>query len=386
MKQYSSILVLMLLFSVILVSSQCIGIVGAIGTVYIRSDGSTEGAGLQFSDGVYWFTGNIYGQIIIEKDGVILDGSGNVLHAMNENGIYLENKSGVSLRNIEVVNATIGIKLVGGKNNEITKSNCSIRLENTSSNSINLNKKISLLFSNASKNIVTENNITGSLIYGIKLQKFSNENIIYQNNVTDNKSGIEFHGESNNNTAYSNIIVNNADGMIFYSSFNNSIYDNIIAFNYHLGLYFDGCAQNKFFRNDIVENDDQTICWYCSNIWDNGIEGNYWSDYNGTDTNGDGIGDEPYQILTLHLSGESYDNDNFPLMQPGIIPVSPPKDELEDHDWLAEFFSVIVGFVTSTIGIIFLTITFLVIALIVILVIVLGKKRPISSIFTCPSL
>ena len=167
--------------------------------------------------------------------------------------------------------------------------------------------------------------------------------------------------------------------MIFYSSFNNSIHDNVIAFNYHLGLYFDGCSQNKFFRNDIVDNDDQTICWYCSNIWDNAIEGNYWSDYNGTDTNSDGIGDEPYQILTLHLSGESYDTDNFPLMRPVIIPVSPPKDELDDHDWLAEFFSVIVGFVTSTIGIIFLVITFSVIALIVILVIVVKKKRPISQ-------
>ena len=66
-------------------------------------------------------------------------------------------------------------------------------------------------------------------------------------------------------------------------------------------------------------------------------------------------------------------------MRPVIIPVSPPKDELDDHDWLAEFFSVIVGFVTSTIGIIFLVSTFSVIALTVILVIVVKKKRPISQ-------
>lgn len=324
MKKSSFLFILFLLFlSVVLFSFLFVGIVGAIGTVYIRSDGSTEGAGLMFSDGVYWFTGDIYGQIIIEKNEVTIEGAGYSLHGMNEGSILLENRRGVVLRDIKVVDAPFGIKLVGGRNNEITKSNCTILLENTSGNSIYLNKKISLLFSNASKNIVTENNITGSSVYGLKLQKFSNENVICENNVTDNTSGIEFHGESNNNIVYNNTILNNADGMIFYSSFNNSIYDNVIAFNYHLGLYFRGCSQNKFFRNDIVENNDQTICWYCSNIWDNGSVGNYWSDYNGTDADGDGVGDEPYHILTLHLSGESYDKDNYPLVEPIVIPEFP---------------------------------------------------------------
>ena len=323
MKNLKPILVILLVFSVVLVSLPQIEVVKAIGTVYIRSDGSTEGAGLMFSDGVYVFTGDIFGQIVIEKDGVTVEGSGYILHAMNEGSIFLENRSGVALRNIEVVDAPFGIKLVGGRNNEITKSNCSIRLENTSDNSIYGNKKISLLFSNASKNIITENNITGSSVYGFKLQKFSNENIICGNNITDNTSGIEFHGESNNNSIYENNIVSNADGMIFYSSFNNSIHDNVIAFNSNLGIYFRGAAQNKFFRNDIVENDDQTVCWYNSNLWDNGSEGNYWSDYNGTDADGDGIGDEPYLILTLGFYGESYDSDNYPLMEPKIIPEFP---------------------------------------------------------------
>jgi len=208
---------------------------------------------------------------------------------------------------------------VGGRNNEITKSNCSISLENTNNNSIYLNKKINLLFSNASKNIVTENNITGSSVYGIKLQKFSNENIICGNNITDNISGVEFHGQSNNNSIYENSIVSNADGMIFYSSFNNSIYDNVIAFNSNLGIYFRGASKNIFFRNDIVENSDQTVCWYSSNLWDNGSQGNYWSDYNGTDADDDGIGQEPHLILTLHLDGEHYDTDNYPLIKPTII-------------------------------------------------------------------
>ncbi len=319
MRKLSQIILFFFLCS-IFISFPEIRNVKAIGTVYIRSDGSTEGAGLKFSDEVYWFTGDIYGQIVIEKDGVTVDGSGYLLHAMNEGGILLLNRSGVALRNIEIVDSPFGVKIVDGRNNEVRLSNCSINLENTTGNSIYLNKKISLLFSNSSKNIVTENNVTGSSVYGIKLQKFSNENIICANNITDNTSGVELHGESNNNSIYENKLINNADGMIFYSSFNNSIYRNTIAFSSNVGIYFKGASKNTFFRNNFVDNVDQIYAWYCSNIWDNGFEGNYWSDYNGTDADGDGIEQEPYRILTLHLDGEHYDTDNYPIMESTIIP------------------------------------------------------------------
>jgi hypothetical protein len=50
------------------------------------------------------------------------------------------------------------------------------------------------------------------------------------------------------------------------------------------------------------------------NFWDNGSEGNYWSNYNGTDANRDGIGDTPYII-------EVNSTDRYPLMS--IIPEFP---------------------------------------------------------------
>jgi nitrous oxidase accessory protein NosD len=45
------------------------------------------------------------------------------------------------------------------------------------------------------------------------------------------------------------------------------------------------------------------------NKWDNGKEGNYWSNYQGQDINGNGIGKTSYRV---------YDNftDYYPLMQP----------------------------------------------------------------------
>ena len=51
-------------------------------------------------------------------------------------------------------------------------------------------------------------------------------------------------------------------------------------------------------------------------FWDNDGEGNYWDDYAGSDDNGDGVGDTPYII-------DENNQDNFPLMEPVIIPEFP---------------------------------------------------------------
>jgi hypothetical protein len=62
---------------------------------------------------------------------------------------------------------------------------------------------------------------------------------------------------------------------------------------------------------------------FWNNFWDNGTIGNHWADYNGADSNGDGIGDSPYTI-----TGVRWDNtvggdvsfvagqDNYPLIAP----------------------------------------------------------------------
>ena len=325
MKKSKATIALLLILSFMFVFITEIGIVKAIGTVYIRNDGSIEGAGLIFEDGVYVFSGDIYGQIVIEKDGIIVDGSGYVLHGMNEGGIFLENRSNVVLRNIEVVDAPFGITMLNGSNNKITESNCTINLENSVNNTISGNERVSLLFTNSSKNIVMENNLTDNTRYGFKLQSASNENTLFGNNITDSIGGLEFHGNSSYNMVYENWIIDNANGMIFYNSYNNSIYDNVIAYN-RVGVYLYSVRSNSFFRNDFVDNwERQATSRFSSNVWDNGSMGNYWSNYNGTDADGDGIGDESYlvPVYTLMGWGDQYDADNYPLMEPYIIPEFP---------------------------------------------------------------
>jgi parallel beta-helix repeat protein len=95
------------------------------------------------------------------------------------------------------------------------------------------------------------------------------------------------------------------------SSNNNTIVGNNVASNYNgilVGYYSD---DNAIYHNNFLHNTVQVvhITSGCVNVWDNGYPsgGNFWSDYNGTDANGDGIGDTPYVI-------NANNRDNYPLM------------------------------------------------------------------------
>jgi len=53
--------------------------------------------------------------------------------------------------------------------------------------------------------------------------------------------------------------------------------------------------KNKIHHNFFIDNLHRAYDFY-KNSWDDGREGNYWSDYRGFDINGDGIGELPYKI------------------------------------------------------------------------------------------
>jgi len=75
-------------------------------------------------------------------------------------------------------------------------------------------------------------------------------------------------------------------------------------------------SNNTLYHNNLITNNrwHNVRDWGGVNQWDNGAEGNYYSNYRGTDSNGDGIADYPYHIP----GGGSIDR--FPLMQPWTGP------------------------------------------------------------------
>jgi parallel beta-helix repeat protein len=234
------------------------------------------------------------------KDGLLVDYSyGNVVTGNLVNGkplVYLEdvsdyavgdagqvilvNCNNVTVENLNLINTSIGVEL--WETNSTTISGNNITANKTASNEYGI-----LLYS-SSDNSISGNNMTANNWYGIWLDSSSNNNSVSGNNITNNRYGIYFYSSCNNNSVSGNNIANNVWGILLGYSSDNTI-----------------CHNN--FMNII----SQVTSSGSTNVWDEGYPsgGNYWSDYNGTDGNGDGIGDISYVI-------DANNTDRYPLMAP----------------------------------------------------------------------
>jgi hypothetical protein len=80
---------------------------------------------------------------------------------------------------------------------------------------------------------------------------------------------------------------------------------------------------NIFYRNNFLHN-NYGPSLYDDCFWDNGSVGNYWVGYNGTDADGDGIGDTPYVIdednVDYHPLMYPYDIENDAIAFPARTP------------------------------------------------------------------
>jgi len=136
---------------------------------------------------------------------------------------------------------------------------------------------------------------------------------IYQNDVHNNTSqGIETYGCTQlsifNNSAYGNgapgiqVSADMYTNVTYNEIFNNSGYGVMLTMS---------CTGVMVHHNNFYNNGGTSSQGYDdnNNSWDNGTEGNFWNDYNGTDGNSDGIGDTSYSI-----DGASGAYDTKPLM------------------------------------------------------------------------
>jgi len=157
-------------------------------------------------------------------------------------------------------------------------------------------------------NAQLQDNICTSNAVGIGLSN-SHNNTLSGNTVNKNSMEGIFLGASNNNTILGNIAnSNDFSGILLSRSHNNTVKQNLIKSNI-FGLYIMNSTShaNSIFLNCFINNNNNGYD-EGSNYWDNSIKGNYWSDYTGSDSNGDGIGDTPY-IIDYHNN-----QDNLPLM------------------------------------------------------------------------
>lgn len=113
--------------------------------------------------------------------------------------------------------------------------------------------------------------------------------------------------ESNSSRIINNVITNNTVAGIYISSGNqNNVVGNLIEKN-SIGAWTTSPSPtiNTFYHNNFINNTNQASDLAYATKWDNGAEGNYWSDYTGQDLNGDGIGETGIPHLGV---------DRFPLI------------------------------------------------------------------------
>jgi len=172
-------------------------------------------------------------------------------------------------------------------------------------------------------------NVTENYFEQIRLSSaiqlsYSNYNLVAGNYIDNCTEGIQVWQYSTNNTVTENTITDCDDVAIrLQYADNNTIARNEVS-NSGLGTSIYVANNNTITKNNYISNIEQFPSgeweWYAKTFGYNGsqniINQNYFSDYNGTDADGDGIGDTPYVI-------NDENQDKFPLMNPIDIEVIP---------------------------------------------------------------
>jgi hypothetical protein len=240
--------------------------------IVIRSDGNIipADATIQRDGDLYTFRDNIYGTIKIQRSNIVLDGAGYTL-----SGPYNGSQAdvwvvgdGPSQSPDLVAEYIIGVDL-GAKTVEGT----------------------------VIKNLNVKN-------FSIGMYLWTRNNTVTDSSVSESILGIMLSGS--NTTVTRNFLTNNKQGVFFGFNGKDDLIPSDVRIS-HNGFISNEVQINGCFCEDYPENEEP-------HAWDDGGEGNYWSDYNGTDTDQDGIGDVPYIV-------DVQNQDRFPLMKnPAQIP------------------------------------------------------------------
>jgi len=258
---------------------------------------------------VFVFNGRYYENVLVNKtinligqdrNNTIIDGSGK------DNALEVTSDF-VNISGFNIQNASENGIIINSKNNSVFD------------NTIYFNDKCGLYVNNQD-NIISNNNfINNGLQLADSYHTTINDNfingkpLIYYEEVTDlvisGNSGQIILNRCNNITITNQDLFNTSIGIQLVETNNSSIFQNTFSFLSNYGMYLIDSYHNFIYHNNFLDNVENAYS-ISDNFWNNSypMGGNYWDDYGGVDSDGDGIGDTPY-----FLQGGS-EQDEYPLM------------------------------------------------------------------------
>ncbi|MCG2827430.1 MAG: right-handed parallel beta-helix repeat-containing protein, partial [Thermoplasmatales archaeon] len=306
-------------------------------------------------DEINVFSGTYYEQVFIYKQltlrGIdtgngkpVVDASGsmnNILIFYFANGVTLEGfkvinseRAGIEvdsnnniIKNNDASNNKYGIELYASSNNTLIDNNAS----NNNVGILSSYENIGIYLTDSHNNTLIGNTANSNHNSGIVLLH-SNNNTLLRNINSNNYHGFWLSYDSNNNTLSGNTANSNSfSGIFLDTSSNNTLIGNTALNNLWWGISLYSSNSNRLYHNNLIDNTrsnarDDTG----TNQWDSGTVGNYYSDYTGTDSEGDGIGDTPYPIPAPFPIPGGSSVDRYPLM----APYTPPTSGIEDKSLL----------------------------------------------------
>jgi nitrous oxidase accessory protein len=272
-------------------------------------------------------------------------------------GIHIWNAGDNTIVNNTIVDARDGMYLQNAHNSTIRGNRIS-----------NLRYGLHYMYSddNVFEDNVFDHNIAGAAIMYSRNIQFRRNAFVHNRGFSS--FGILFQG-TDDCVAEDNIIADNEVGL-FLETHNRGVFRRNLVANNDLAIQMFSSADNNLFEsNNFIGNLSplQIVGKSTTTSWNGLQSGNYWSDYDGYDLDGDGIGDIPFKIQNVfeHMEGNyprlriyllspasqalalaekgfpiiegSREFDRRPLMHPVALAMSPPETDAKPVIHFASF-------------------------------------------------